>query len=269
MKPDIKEYPGKALYETMTLEIDSKKYIFKTRVIWFSDYPYDVEGCHSVIFRACKNKVNLEGFEREEFTTLVIDLTQDLDTIWGNMSKKSCRYEIKRAMREGIQTGLSQAYEQFYEINRLFRRQKGLSGLTSPEFMRKYGTLFTAEYEGEIIGGQLYLEDKDNIRWLLGASKRLEVDKEKAILIGCGNRLIIWQAINYAKEKGIKEFDMGGYYSGGKGAEILNTPNLFKLSFGAKVTTHYIYQKDYSKIYKFAKEIYQLKQGKKKLLKKG
>lgn len=244
----------------MTLEIDSQRYIFKTKVIWFSDYPYDVGDCHSVIFRACKNKVDIEGFEREEFITLVIDLTQDLDAIWGNMGKKSCRYEIKRAKREGIQIKLNQAYEQFYEINRLFRRGKGLSGLTSPEFMRKSGTLFTAEYEGEIIAGQLYLEDKDNIRWLLGASKRLEVDKEKAILIGCGNRLMIWEAINYAKGKGIKEFDMGGYYTGKVKDEQKERINIFKKSFGGKLTTHYIYQKDYSKIYKVAQKAYQLKQ---------
>lgn len=241
----------------MTLEIDSKRYIFKTKITWFSDYPQDVEGCHSVIFRACKNKVDVEGFEREQFTTLVIDLTQDLDAIWGNMSKKSCRYEIKRAMREGIQIRLSQAYEQFYEMNRSFRRQKGLSGLTSLEFMRRYGTLFTAEYGGEIIGGQLYLEDKDNIRWLVGASKRLEVDKEEAILIGCGNRLMIWEAIKYAKGKGIKEFDMGGYYSGEAKDEQKERINIFKQSFGGKLTTHYIYQKDYSMIYKFARKLYE------------
>lgn len=245
----------------MTLEIDSKRYIFTTKIIWFSDYPYDAGDCHSVIFRACKNKVNLEGFEGEEFTTLVIDLTQDLDTIWRNMSKKSCRYEIKRAMREGIQIRLNQAYEQFYEVNRSFRRAKKLPDLTSLEFMRKCGTLFTAEYEGEIIGGQLYLEDKDNIRWLLGASKRLEVDKENAVLIGCGNRLMIWQAIKYAKEKGIKEFDMGGYYTGKTKDEQKERINIFKQSFGGKLTTHYIYQRDYSKIYKLARRLYEIKQG--------
>lgn len=79
----------------MTLEIDSKRYIFTTKIIWFSHYPYDVEGCHSVIFRACKNKISVEEFEREEFTTLVIDLTQDLDTIWRNMSGGNCRKPIR------------------------------------------------------------------------------------------------------------------------------------------------------------------------------
>ena len=240
----------------MTLEIERKGHIFKTKEIWFSEYPYEVDGCHSVIFRACKNKVDLDEFECKEFITFVIDLTQDLDTIWTHMGKKSCRYEIKRAVREGIQIRLNEDYQEFYEINRSFRREKGLSTTTEPpQFMRKYGTLFTAEVAGDIVAGQLYLEDRDNIRWLIGASKRLEVGKEKTILIGCANRLMIWEAMKYAKGKGIKEFDFGGYYSGGKGAEILDTPNLFKQSFGGKVTTRYIYQKDYSKIYKLARRV--------------
>ena len=54
---------------------------------------------------------------------------------------------------------------------------------------------------------------------------------------------------------------MGGYYSGGKGAEIVDTPNLFKQEFGGKVTTRYIYKKDYSILYKVAQSAYQLKQN--------
>lgn len=188
-----------------------------------------------------------------------IDLTQDLKTTWRNMDKKSCRYEIERAIREGIQIKLNQNYSQFYEMNRALRKKKGLPvGFMRLEVMKKYGTLFTAELNGEVIAGQLYLEDKNNIRWLLGASKRLEVDKEKAVQIGCGNRLMIWQAMQYAKAKGIKEFDMGGYYTGKVKDEQKERVNIFKQSFGGKLTTHYIYQKDYSKMYKFIRNVYQL-----------
>ena len=69
------------------LEIEKKKFFFKTKEIWFCEYPFNVKEYHSVIFRGCKNKTVLKGFVCEEFTTLVIDLTQDLDVIWKNMSK--------------------------------------------------------------------------------------------------------------------------------------------------------------------------------------
>ncbi|NQE54743.1 hypothetical protein C5S29_14225 [ANME-1 cluster archaeon GoMg3.2] len=117
------------------------------------------------------------------------------------------------------------------------------------------------EFDGEIIGGQFYLEDENNIRWLVGASKRLEVDRNQATLIGNANRLVIWQAIQYAKEKGIKEFDMGGYYTREAKDVQKERINAFKKSFGGELVTHYIYHKDYSRIYKIAKWIYQLKEG--------
>jgi hypothetical protein len=238
----------------MTLEIDHNKFIFKTKEIWFSEYPYDIQGYHSVSFRACKNKVDFSGFSCEEFTTLTIDLTPDLSIIWGNTGKSSCQYKIKRAIRDGIKVRVNQDYDIFFQLNREFRVNKGLpSGSMKIGDMKKYGTLFTAELYGEIIGGQLYLEDKDNIRFLLGASKRLESDKERSNLIGYGNRLLHWEAIKYAKEKMIKDFDFGGYYTGLTPDPQKEGINVFKESFGGKRVTHYIYQKDYSQLYKLAR----------------
>lgn len=244
------------------LEIERNRYIFRAKDIWFCEYPFDVTRYDSVVFHACKNKIDLNGFHCKEFTTLVIDLNQDLDVIWKNMSKSSCRYAINKSLRDGVRIKLNQNYEEFYEINRLFRENKGLTISSEKlEIMKKYGTLFVAEFEGEILGGQLYLEDERNIRWLIGASKRLESGKEEAItLIGNANRLLVWEAIKYAKEKGIKEFDMGGYYTGKIKDEQKERINIFKKSFGGELTTRYIYQKDYSKIYKFAKNIYRLKE---------
>ena len=243
----------------LTLEINRSRFIFKTKEIWFSQYPYDIRGWHGVIFHGCKDKVDLPGFSCEEFTTLTIDLTQDLDIIWKNFDKKSCQYGIKRAVREGIEIRLNQDFEQFFELNRSFRTNKGLPvGSEKIETMKKYGTLFTALFEREIIGGQLYLADKDNIRWLLGASKRLEVKKEKEVIIGFGNRLMIWEAIKYAKDKGLREFDFGGFYTGKAEDSQKEGINVFKKSFGGKLVTHYTYRKDYSRILSLARWIYQL-----------
>jgi len=240
------------------LEIEKRRYIFKTKEIWFADYPYDVNGFAKVVFRDCKNRINLPGFNYEEYTTLVIDLNQDLEQIWKNMSKSACRYGINRAKKEGAVIRLNQDFKEFFKINRSFRKAKGLSpSETTVDFIKEYGILFVAEFDGEILGGQLYLKDKNNIRWLMGASKRLEVNREKAILISNANRLIIWEATKYAKEKGIKEFDFGGYYSGGKGNKILDTPNIFKQNFGGKITIRYVYQKNYSKTYKILSSLKQ------------
>ena len=102
--------------------------------------------------------------------------------------------------------------------------------------MQKYGTLFIAKHQGECIGGQLYIEDKDTIRWLIGASKRLNVSKEEATLIGNANRLMIWEAIKYAKSRNIKEFDFGGYYTGIQPDKQKEDINKFKKSFWRRIS---------------------------------
>ena len=234
------------------LEINKKKFIFKIKEIWFADFPFKVKNCDYVIFRDCKNKADAKGFKRGEFTTLTLDLSRDLESIWQSMDKSSCRYVIKKAEKENIIAKTSEKREEFYRLNKDFRKTKGLGmGMAcSLDFIKKNGTLFSAEHSGEMISGSLFLEDKENIRWLLGASKRFEKGSA-ASLAGGANRLMLWEAIKYAKEKGLKEFDFGGISAKKEGPK-----NNFKQSFGGELTTHYIYEKDYSFIFKFLKTIY-------------
>lgn len=241
------------------IEINKKVMIFRTKEFWFCDEPFDVKNCDNVSFRACKKKLDAPGFKRKEFTTLVIDLSQDLENIWKNMDSSSCRYVIKKAEKGGIKIKLNQRREDFYRLNKQFKTSKGLGARNTDSlgFIERYGTLFTAEFQKEMIAGCLFLEDKNNIRWLLGASKRLNNIKSK--LSGDANRLLLWEAIKYAKEKGIKEFDFGGYYTGEKKDEQKEKINFFKKGFGGKLITHYTYQKGYSKFYKILESIYNLK----------
>lgn len=239
----------------ITLEIESKRYGFKTKIVWFSEAPFDINGYDGVIFHACTKNVDLEGFSKNEFTTLTIDLTQDLDKIWRNMSKSSCRSAIKRAEREGIEILVNQEYKAFLEINKKFRIAKNLPAFdVDVDFMRKYGTLFISIIDKTLLGGQLYLNDDNNIRWLLGASKRLEVTDNIQSLIGAANRLMIWEAIQYSKNNGINRFDMGGYYTGKEADPQKERINIFKKSFGGNIATQYIYEKDYSIVYTLAKK---------------
>lgn len=241
------------------LEIDYKRFIFKTKEIWFSDYPFDIIDYDRIIFRDCKNKVDYKGFTRNEFSTLTIDLTQDLDTIWKNMNEY-CRKKINRAIKKNVTLKINQKFEEFDKIQKSFRKTKGLGSGENINIMKRYGTLFIAELEGEVLCGVFYLEDKNNIRGWYAASKRLEVDKEKQKIIGDAHRLIYWEAIKYAKAKGIKLFDFGGYYTAEKIDPQMEGINEFKRLFGGKLVTHYIYYKYYSIFYKIALKFYNLKQ---------
>jgi hypothetical protein len=237
--------------------------IFKIKTVYFADRPFDVDSCDAVYFNNCNKKVNALGFTCEKSLNAVTDLTQDLEVIQRKIDKKSTWYEIKRAQEEEIKITSGQHYDEFYQIHSSFLRKKGISsivGVGAPniQVIKKYGTLFTFEYEGEILGGQVYLEDKNHLRLWLSSSKRLEVDKEKASLISRANRLLHWEAIKYAKEKGKKEFDWGGLWSREELSKESSRKGLnsFKLSFGGKLVTQYSYYKSYSISYKLSKYLY-------------
>jgi len=66
-------------------------------------------------------------------------------------------------------------------------------------------TLFTAVFDGKILGGHIYIEDKDHMVYFRGASI-ITKDKQLNTLKGNASRLLHWEAMKYAKEKEIKEF---------------------------------------------------------------
>ncbi len=228
------------------IEIKRKKLVFNKKEIWFADYPFDIVGFDCVTFYDCKNITKDKDFSCDKFKTLIIDLRKNLEDIWNNMDKSSCRYMINRAEKEGIKIIIDNNYfEEFKKINDNFRKLKGLPPMRGIEDYKNFGILFIAEYKGERIAGQFYIFDEKNFRWFAGASKRLECSKEKATIIGCANRLMIWEAIKYSRKMGFEEFDFGGYIDGEGDEKIKN----FKKSFGGKNVTHYVCHKKYSKFY--------------------
>jgi lipid II:glycine glycyltransferase (peptidoglycan interpeptide bridge formation enzyme) len=229
------------------MEIERQRYRFKTKEVWFSP-PFDVTGYHLVVFHAAKPKLDLDGFQREAEPTLVIDLNQELETIWNNMSKTSTR-GIRAAQKAGVEVKLNENYEEFQDMNTRFRKAKGLPQYSFPtDVLKRSGPLFTAEHDGEVVSGLAYFEDDYTIRYTVGASPRLEVGKERASLIGKATSLLHWDAINYAKRKGIREYDLGGYYTGDRDKEKMRI-NTFKRHFGGQLVERYAYTKYYSRMF--------------------
>ena len=242
---------------------DERAYIFRPVIIYFSDHPKDIEDCDAVRYPFCKNKVDEDGFSRSEALTSTIDLTQDLETIWDKIDRKSTRYSINKAYKYQIEVKKNSNYEDFFNLYKEFVAIKGFGslfdvGIQKLKTIEKWGTLFTSEYKGELLGGHLYLEDNDNILLWISASKRLTVDKDKARLIGHANRLVHWEAIKYAKKRGIREFNWGGLWPEecAKNDNEKRAINSFKLSFGGDIVTSYTYNKFYSKSYKALHQLY-------------
>lgn len=252
------------------LIIDKKILIFNFREVHFSDKPFDIDDCDFLNFHYCKNEVNVKGFTCKKKFTIVIDLTQDLDIILQNIKvKNDVSRQLYLAKKEGIRIRKNEGYDQFFKMYRSFIQKKGIKSLfdifgvgsITLESMKKNGTLFVAEYNGEIIYGTLYLEDNSHIKSWISASKRFELDSSKKKLTAAAKRLIDLEAIKYAKGKGIKEYDLGGIWSEEETEKdaTKKSINTFKLRLGGKIVTRYSYQKSYSKTCTLVNYLYCLK----------
>jgi len=246
------------------LVVERRYLFYRIKDIYFCEDPFDVDGCDSVAFFNCKNGMDGGDFNRLEAITSIIDLTRDLDAIWADMDKKSTQYEIRRAEREGCSIQVNKHFDEFYRLNQSLQRNKGITpslgtGISLP-CMKSYGTLFTAENGGEMLGGHLYLEDARHIRLWFSASRRLDVDRETAALIGRANRRLHWEAMKYARAKGIAEFDWGGLWPEAVAAEdtLKRNINSFKRSFGGVTVTGCNYSKAYSRLLRLARQSYHL-----------
>ncbi|PLJ76873.1 MAG: hypothetical protein B7L53_09405 [Thermofilum sp. NZ13] len=168
---------------------------------------------------------------------LSIDLTVGLDRIWNDIARQT-REEIKKAERIGIEIHINKHFDEFYEINKKFALKKNLKNLILPiDFMRRYGTLFTAVYNNKVLGGVLFFEDERVMELKLMASLRLETSKDEAKIISHAMRLLIWRAIQYAYYKGLSEFSLEGVDPSNLDSGI----GFFKTRFGGTVVTRYNY----------------------------
>lgn len=215
-----------------------RKYLFiRWCEVWFADKPYTIE-YPCTVFYSCRQDVEHRDMIRK-WTTHVhsIDLTLGLDRIWKDIAVQT-RKEIKKAERIGVEIHINKHFDEFYEINKRFALKKNLRNLILPvDFMRRYGTLFTAVYNNEVLGEALFFEDEQVMELQLMASLRLETSKDEAKIIGHAIRLLIWRAIQYAYDKGLSEFSLGAVDPGNLDSGI----GFFKTRFGGTIVAKYNY----------------------------
>ena len=219
---------------------------FTTYTIWFSELPFEIDGVSGVTFMSCPSRLDLTGFKVREHPTMIFDLNRPLDALWKGVGKTS-RQRINKAEREGVKIHVDAFHEEFIRLNDRFRKLKGLPPYSvSSEYMKKYGVLFTATLDGELLAGCFNLADEMNMRGMIGATARLEVEPEKKGLVSNANRMLEWEMVKYAKNKAMDTYDLGGYYTGDLPDNEKANINEFKSSFGGEFVMRYDYQKDYS-----------------------
>ena len=141
-----------------------------------------------------------------------LDLTQDTPVLYKNF-KSSNRRNIQKAMLHPIEIQhhtSRQAVSWFYQLNCITRKDHGLPPQPLKFFKALHRHILTtgkgfvslAYYEGRPIAGAVFLYFKDQVIYKYGAS-------EKAYQHLRPNNLIMWDAIQWAKERGFTQFHLG------------------------------------------------------------
>lgn len=140
-------------------------------------------------------------------------LQDDSETMWRNLPQP-VRWAVNRARRDGVvvtQATSEEMLRSFYELHVRVRKYKyGMLAQPYAFFQQIWhhfivpnnGTLLLAIYEGNIIGGMLFLRWKNTLYYKFNAS-------DPAYLRHQPNDLLMWEGIQYAQECGLSMFDFG------------------------------------------------------------
>lgn len=221
---------------------------FKKYWFWFKQ-PFDAAGADMVNFFSYDD-CSRTDFHKKEGLTTTIDLGPSEEQIWLKMRRGFIRQQINKGERNGIIVRQDDNFKKFKKIYLNFRKKKKLHGDRFAVF-EKNGIEFSAYWRDEMIAGGIFIADSNYMRALALASERLDgLDGKRREIIGQANRLLIWEAIKYAKKNNLKIFDLGGIAPDSSSKEQ-RTLAEFKEAFGGERKKTYYYFKVYSRSLKF------------------
>jgi hypothetical protein len=228
---------------------ERKVSIFNLLNIYFADHPLTTIPYYDILtYHTYKNWGEIKGYEKSKKFTSIINLNQDIDVIWNRITRQHKRH-IRRAEKNGIKVTISNNYEGFFQINKTLINQKNHANIfginiLSSEFMKKYGILFIAEYQDEIMGGNFYVHDENNALLMSVAYSKNENNIEYKKMNIDANCFLNWEAIQYFKNKNMINYYLGDVSTNQENINIqMKGGDYFKRSFGGDVIFRYEYRK--------------------------
>ena len=162
--------------------------------------------------------------------TLLMDLTQDAETMLGAMRKKTRQY-IHKAERDGVVTEKTTDLARFHRVLRTVaeRDRFGIHDLSYfASLVEAFGEalhLRMARVDGDDVGALLVIRIGDRAWELFGGWSGEHSEKRPFYLLK-------WHSLMQMKELGVRRYDMWGL---AEGDELSGVEN-FKLGFGGQVT---------------------------------
>ncbi|MDP2812695.1 MAG: hypothetical protein Q8O32_03310 [bacterium] len=234
--------------------IISKKLFLKNVLVLFEDdkVPEIIKNGHySRVIVSSYNKLDLEGFSLKIKTTALIDLDQDLETIFSKFSDTT-RNEIRKTYKnQGLSFQFLKSISE--EVHQLYKEFEYLQGrVPVGKKNLKNCLFFGAYYNNELISGIYVMALGKYLRIRSIFSRRLKLeDKEKIKVISNASRRIVWEIVQWGRKNSYQCLDLASVnFKNPKTANITK----FKMSFAGRVVEEYTYTYN-SALYKTAEKI--------------
>jgi hypothetical protein len=178
-----------------------------------SIYASDYEEKRAVLDRAFVRA----GFVANPHATLVVDLTQDEETLFANL-KREARNKVRKAQRQRVEIAEvgndSEGLAMYHHVMQETARRNGLPAIslknmrdTSWSYYYPHGVSkgFVSSHEGQLVSSQQAVIFNEIM--LLGSVSYTDYSREMSIY---GNDLMQWHLIKWGRENGMRALDFAG-----------------------------------------------------------
>lgn len=219
------------------LVLEKKKHGTVFRTIWYAEKALKKPGINR--YRYAKFHTDMPY---QEADTLVSNLEEDEAELISHFTK-NCRYEIRRAPKEGVacecRVGKQLTEEDIQKFGQFFEefwKSKGIKARSKEQYIkeiREYAAqdafaISTAKLGDKILVYHTYIVGDDFVRLYQSASQFREDESVPYQLIGMANRFLHKEDMLFFQEQGKKVYDWGG---AGKGEDVASITR-FKEAFG-------------------------------------
>jgi hypothetical protein len=217
------------------IEIETKALkVAPVKIVWFAARPGKWNFLNSY-YKQSPAKGFAPGYIRKPFFTKTINLKQSQDAIEAGFDRNTL-YEIRRAIKDGVETYTDGDIEDFIKVYNEFAETKNLAGIDRASLTRYKANLVItyAVHNSHNLVMHVYLADRaiQRVRLLHSASLfRKEHNAQIKATIGRANRLLHLKDMIFFQNEGFSVYDLGGYAPGTKDAALMRI-NQFKDCFG-------------------------------------
>jgi len=181
------------------------------------------------------------------FGTYIIDLTQEIATIWGNIESKH-KNSIRRSEREKVEVieGGVDLIDKYIEIDKQTRQRSNLNQIDKSYFKNLLESMggmvriyLAIDENGNPQAGAVIYFNKSKGYYINGASKNKSIP-------GSAN-LLLWRIIEILKTNAVKEFSFVGYRPNVNKESKYYGIQRFKEKFGGELKTTYLFRYEFNR----------------------